>query len=451
MERTLGSSDNYLLVSSDCHAGAPPSVYAEYLEADARQEYHEWLQARTTRPQGAPPREADTITQQIGGLALDPFGPSIRHHFYTSEPVQRGGVEASWDPDRRVSQLNAAGVAAEVVFPDSQHRNGPPFADVRPSADSASPVLQRAGRVAHNRWLADLCSASPQRHAGVILVDFDDIDVALADMATARDAGLSGGILLPPLALSTHDPSAFWNHRRYEPVWDACEDLDLPVNIHVAGAGANYGDHFSTRWINSMELFWITRRPVWLFLWSGVLERHPTLKVVITEAGGAWAPEMLETMEYLYDNRNPEAAHEFLPHRPREYWSRQCFIGASPPAGRPEIVARDQIGVTNLMWGNDYPHVEGTWTAHASNSALALVEDVPDGDARLFLGMNAATVYGFDQKALQAIASEIGPSPTSADRLAIPLTQRLNKSKGEEEERDGSARSSRTGREHPTP
>src|SRR5262249_4793547 len=159
--------------------------------------------------------------------------------------------------------------------------------------------LRRAGFQAHNRWLVDLCSSQPHRHAGVALIDLEEIAAAVDDASAARAAGLTGGILVPPGLPSPSAAASFWHHPPYAPLWDVCEDLDMTVNVHVAGVGADYGPTASARWINSTEIFWVTRRPVWLFIWSGILERHPRLRLAVTEAGGAWVPEMLATMEYL--------------------------------------------------------------------------------------------------------------------------------------------------------
>jgi hypothetical protein len=45
---------------------------------------------------------------------------------------------------------------------------------------------------------------------------------------------------------------------------------------------------------------------------------------------------------------------------PSEYFDRNVFIGSSNTRRR-EIARRFEIGVGNIMWGNDFPHPEGTW------------------------------------------------------------------------------------------
>jgi hypothetical protein len=71
---------------------------------------------------------------------------------------------------------------------------------------------------------------------------------------------------------------------------------------------------------------------------------------------------------------------------------------------------RYEIGVDKLMWGSDYPHLEGTWphTMESLNATFAQVED--DQEVRDILGLNAAEVFGFDVEAMNKVADRVGPS-----------------------------------------
>ena len=93
---------------------------------------------------------------------------------------------------------------------------------------------------------------------------------------------------------------------------------------------------------------------------------------------------------------------------PTGYFERQCFIGASFMP-RHEAHFRHDIGIDKLLWGSDYPHLEGTWP----NTMAALRKtffDFPEHEIRAILGENAARVYGFDVPAMQKIADRIGPT-----------------------------------------
>ena len=396
-----------LLISSDCHAGLPWAQYRAYLEPRYRETYDRWLpQFQEVVSGGANVNDEKGMNP---GARVDVIGAGRRRALAASEAVKEGGLTGAWDPDVRVRELDREGVAGEVIFPDAPNRNHPPFGVgfARPRME-VSVELQQAGARAHNRWLAELCATHPGRHAGLALIVPEDVEAAVLEVREARRAGLFGGIMLPGLALSADTPEAFWNHPRYEPLWAACEDLRMPVHTHASGPLPNYGDSPGSRWVGAMESYLMAYRPFWMLLWSGVLERHPGLKFVITEAGGAYVTGMLQQCDYQAEHRNPEAVRQNIKLRPSEYWARQCFLGASPPAGRAEVEARHAIGVRNILWGSDYPHAEGSWPWSRERTREMLV-GVPEAEARLMLGENAAKVYGFDLASLRPVVERIGP------------------------------------------
>jgi hypothetical protein len=75
---------------------------------------------------------------------------------------------------------------------------------------------------------------------------------------------------------------------------------------------------------------------------------------------------------------------------------------------RAECDIRDRIGVDRIMWGADYPHIEGTWP-----HSLAALRDAFNGctadEVRMMTSENAAAVYGFDLDALRPVAERVSP------------------------------------------
>ena len=149
-------------------------------------------------------------------------------------------------------------------------------------------------------------------------------------------------------------------------------------------------------------------RPFTAMLWSGVFENHPDLKLVFTETGCSWILETLRGLEFKADM--PLFAHftKNLSLRPSEYFQRQCYIGASFMPVH-EGVMREAIGIDRLMWGSDYPHMEGTWPS-TMDSLQTTFADYEEGEARTILGEAAVNVYGFDANQLEPIVDRIGHS-----------------------------------------
>ena len=84
---------------------------------------------------------------------------------------------------------------------------------------------------------------------------------------------------------------------------------------------------------------------------------------------------------------------------------------------------RDVVGVDRIMWGSDFPHLEGCWPFSRQHLRLAFA-GVPEDEVRLMVGRNAADVYGFDWPLLDTLADRHGPTVAEVaeplDRDDIP-------------------------------
>jgi predicted TIM-barrel fold metal-dependent hydrolase len=170
---------------------------------------------------------------------------------------------------------------------------------------------------------------------------------------------------------------------------------------------------------------WFAHRAVWHLIFSGVLERHPDLRVALVEQGLAWVPRGLETLDWFYRRMTlPEAAEaKFfgavaagLSMTPTEYFRRNFYVAAS--FLRPsEAPLRHAVGVDRIMWGADYPHSEGSYP-YTTEALRAAFGGVPEDEVRRMVETTPAAVYGFDLDALKPIGDQIGPL---VDEVAKPL------------------------------
>jgi predicted TIM-barrel fold metal-dependent hydrolase len=148
-------------------------------------------------------------------------------------------------------------------------------------------------------------------------------------------------------------------------------------------------------------------------LMTGVFERFPGLKMAVTEAGCYWAADLLWRIDMMatreHGMRKLVGATEPLTMLPSEYFDRNCAIGASNTRRR-ELERRYEIGVGNIMWGNDFPHPEGTWP-YTRDFLKDRFWDIPVDETAKILGLNQAEFYGFEIEKLQAIADRVGPTP----------------------------------------
>jgi predicted TIM-barrel fold metal-dependent hydrolase len=386
------ADDHYIVISADGHAGGEIHEYRDYLEQRYVDEFDRWV--------------ADYVC---------PF-----------PDLEGPNASRNWDSGRRLAEMESDGIVGEVLFPNTV----PPFypkSSLTAQAPTDEPhelELRGAGLRAHNRWLADFCAAAPGRRAGIAQILLVDVDAAVDEIRWAHDAGLTGGVLLPGTPPGTGLAPMY--SPTYEPIWQACEELGMPVNHHSGSAVPPMDETAVDKVVFLLEVTWWAHRAFSHLVFGGVLERHPGLQLVLTEQGTAWIPEELGRLDYFFERmRSATGSQEVewggavvseLSLKPSEYWARQCHVGASfiRPA---EVTLREMVGVDRIMWGSDYPHKEASFPY--SNEALRLsFAGVPRAEVQAMVGGNAADLYGFDLDALAPIAARVGPT---IDEVARPL------------------------------
>jgi hypothetical protein len=141
---------------------------------------------------------------------------------------------------------------------------------------------------------------------------------------------------------------------------------------------------------------------MWQLMLGGVFDRHPNLRLAITEVRADWVPTTIAELD-----KQAAALATPLKHKPSEYFARHCAVTPSS-IYRCEVELRHQIGVQQLLFGIDYPHYEGTWP-NTPDWIRAAFAGVPEAEARAILGDNAIDFYRLDRARLEALAARIGP------------------------------------------
>ncbi|MFE9371350.1 amidohydrolase family protein [Streptomyces sp. NPDC006711] len=387
-------SERYTVISADCHAGADLLDYRPYLETKYHDAFDAW---------------AATYVNPYEDLLADT-------------------ADRNWNSARRLAELEADGIVAEVVFPNTI----PPFF---PSASLMAPAPTReeyeqrwAGLRAHNRWLADFCAEAPGRRAGVAQILLNDVDEAVREIRRTKEAGLTGGVLLPGAPPGSGVPELYSD--AYDPIWAVCADLGVPVNHHGGSASPPLGQEPAARAVFMVETTWFSHRALWHLVFGGAFHRHPGLNLVLTEQGSGWIPGVLDMLDYYHDRlvavtKAATAESKFgaglagsLGKGPSQVWRDNCFVGAS--FMRPhEVPLRDRIGLDKIMWGSDYPHDEGT-TPFSREGLRIAYAGLPQADVAAMTGGNVARVYGFDLPFLDEIAARVGPTVAE---IAEPLKE----------------------------
>jgi predicted TIM-barrel fold metal-dependent hydrolase len=334
-----------------------------------------------------------------------------------------GGYRGVHDLDVRLEQMDREGITAELVY-HGDARVGDIAHNITNSA--WAPEVWDAGARAYNRWVFDTFGSATDR---LLLVGAmgsgADIDGAVEELRWLGDHGFRG-TYAPGFVTYQGQPPLFDEH--WEPYWAECAARGLAVVVH-AGYGFEQGVVYEqldrvTREVqaaNGTEMDLImrmatevfgdffadvkARQPMWQLMYGGVFDRHPDLKLVLTEIRLDWIPANLAHLDAIYDAHR---AHLPGTRRPSEYWHTNCLAGASF-VHKVEIEMRHEIGVDTILFGRDYPHPESTWP-NTPDWLRDCFHGVPEDELRLMLGENAIRFFGLEREPLAAIAEKIGPT-----------------------------------------
>ena len=398
------SSDPLVVVSSDTHIG--PLVeeqLRDYCPSEHLDDFDAFVVAR---------KEAAT-TRGLAPFGGHPNSRTAGHH----------------DVGARLRDMDRDGIAAEVIFHGSQNGEPMPFLPQLLGNNASfefDPLLAPVGERIYNRWLADFCSVEPERHVGLAHVPMWDIDAAVHEVEWAAEAGLRGVNFPAP----RHGVYLEYNDRAWEPFWSACEACDMALATHVGVASPGRASGPETLALTSIEDGgYFARRAIWWMIFGGVFERHPSLRLVITESPGEWWSHTMVELDSTWLSQADwnTALREQVPRRPSEYCEANVFVGASFLAPFEAARAVDEGYASQLLWGSDYPHIEGTWLYADNDSAEPVTRvaqrntfcEIPADATRAMLGENAVRVYGLDAHKLADVAARIA-APTLED-LAVPI------------------------------
>jgi predicted TIM-barrel fold metal-dependent hydrolase len=363
------------VISADDHVNPPPTIYAERVPREWRERMPRVVRRGdqdfllfegTEKPFFFLDGAAGVSSQDVTLLAR------------TKAEGRRGG----WDPDARIEDMDFDGVDAQVLF-GSGAGGG---VAIRTLEKPMQAVMMRA----YNDWLAEHCRAYPKRLIGIGELPVWDVEGSIAEARRCAKLGLRGVALpaipaypdSPPEDRSYFDPA-------FEPLWQTLEDLNLHVHMHLGtrALGRDADKNLMTAiTVNKSAMC----EPIATFIFSGILQRHPNLKLVSVESGVGWMAFMVPWMDnvfarHRYHTRSP------LAEPPSFYFHRQVlgtFID-----DEVGIRNRDVIGVESIMWSSDYPHVNSSWP-----TSQAYIErhfgGVPAAERAKMVGGNAAKLYG---------------------------------------------------------
>jgi predicted TIM-barrel fold metal-dependent hydrolase len=407
--------DNVIIVSSDSHAGVPKELWPEYLE----QEFHHLL-PKLREDNEVYPRAIYVLSAQRATKGLDEV-----------QEAHRTAWHGLHDPVLRLADMDREGVTAELIY-HGDFRLGDMFHN---TTNNKYPLeAWAAGARAWNRWAADAFGFAMERFLVTGAIGpCTDMEQTLRDLDWIADRSFTGTYL--PGYMTRPDMPPLWD-AYWDPFWSKCTERGIALVVH-AGYGTEQGIVFpqlqkilddvakvagstdldalfahsdavapeSMQFFNDFLVNVNPRRPMWQMMLGGVFDRHPELKLILTEIRLDWIPATLRHLDEVYEqHRNEIPAKK----KPSEYWPVNCLAGASF-IHKAEVEMRHEIGIETVLFGRDFPHPEGTWP-NTSDFLRDAFAGVPDDELRLMLGENAIRFLGLDRERLAEIARRIGPT-----------------------------------------
>ncbi len=230
-------------------------------------------------------------------------------------------------------------------------------------------LIAEAAR-AENEWMVDeLKGAAPDRLVPAALMPVLEVEDSVAEVYHAAEIGLHV-ISLPSGQVPGRE---YWNHKEWDPLWAAAEESGMVVGFHI---GTN-GDPVKYRGrggaiINYVESGRDGIYAVMCLVSAGVFDRRPELKVLVSEGGATWVPYIGDRMNEAY-RQHAEFVRPQLSKLPKEYLYNNVYASFQHDESAP--AAMWAMGYQNVMFGSDYPHLEGTY-GHTQKTLHGLFDDV---------------------------------------------------------------------------
>lgn len=292
----------------------------------------------------------------------------------------------------RLAYMDSSGIAAQILYPNVLGFGGQKSAMV-------DPELRLISTKIYNDAVAELQEESGRRIFPMALMPWWDVKEMVEETRRAHKMGLRGVNITPdPYEHKDLDGQRLpdLGHPHWDPFWEACQSLDMPVNFHIGASDAVIDWGASSVWrsssqiatvvIGSSMIFFSNATTMANLIFSGILDRYPKLKFVSVESGLGWVPFLMESLDYQYRQAWGKIELQRLP---SEYLKRNMYTSFW---FERRNLSKDikAVGVDNVMFETDFPHPTCLYPIDDVASAFT---DLEEAEIQKVLSGNAARVY----------------------------------------------------------
>jgi predicted TIM-barrel fold metal-dependent hydrolase len=246
--------------------------------------------------------------------------------------------------------------------------------------------LQDACYAAWNDWaIEEFNATAPDRLCVLAFLPSHSPEAAAAELERSAARGHRGAILRP-FDVDLGDPA--WDR-----LWAAADATGLPISFHIVGGTSSRLSYQLGRWPSAAYASVLPLQldePLAIMIFSGALERHPGLRLVLAESGVGWLPYFLTRMDMEWEalRANLDTAPSIPP---SELFRRQVMATFEEEPAAARYIPL--LGAASCMWASDHPHTDSTFP-ESRRAIEATLGTLPDADVQLITAGNCARLYG---------------------------------------------------------
>ena len=254
-----------------------------------------------------------------------------------------------------------------------------------------------------NEWqIAEWLVPEPRLRSGLV-IPYENGPMSVAEI---ERRGRYPGFVQLMMAMRTSEPLG---RPKYWPIYEAAEALGLPLGIHVGGgggvptSGAGWPSYYIEDHTGQSTAF---HTQVSSFIFEGIFERFPKLKVVLIEGGFAWVPSLAWRMDAAWSKLRGEVPR--LRRKPSEYFAEHFWLTTQPMEEPPvphqfvQLLEQAPWLQDKLMFATDYPH----WDFDAPDACLPQTE-LPAGFEEKLMCGNARKLYNLPARRPSELSAAI--------------------------------------------
>lgn len=294
-----------------------------------------------------------------------------------------------WEPSAYLKAMDRDNIEAMILYASWARYN---FAQ-----DDAK--FQRSILNSYNEWIFETFSAyAPKRFFPAPMISILDMDLAVKDMRYWVKRG----------AKTLHIPTTIigsgYYEPIYEPLWQTAVELDVPLSVH---ANASQGKPHTLPGVGTREYdprkYVIGRGNdgnggpdtayefISNLIFSGVFDRHPSLKVGVAEFRVADAAHTYEMIDYIVGrSATYDPDRNLYRKNPSHYIKENVFFTFEE--SRSIVLASPFYGEDNYMWSSDFPHFQSIWP-YSQRLVAKACEGLPPHIVRKLARDNTNRVY----------------------------------------------------------